>query len=373
MILSDILFDSLALVGKYIYGFDVFLSSVHVRLNNEMTGQEITVEPRPVFLYFDPHPVHEKMAEFVGAEFMKCRTGGVRSRLRGACSHSFEGRPVLLEGGVPLLEGVATKFLSKAGPIIALGADSTYDDLVSPLPERTTRSRLAHRASLPFVDGTLAVSERIATLAQRYSGGPVRITHPFVQSARYERLRELDTNPDGNRILCVGKYRSKNGQDILLDAITKVDSDVRVDFAGPDTDQINGQKNIHSHGFVSEEKLYELFRSAALVVFPAPVGAFPVITLEGLCASLPVVVTSRVGTATLIRGIDGRLVADPTAKDLARAIRWYFKLPQEAREELAQRAGQLGGGFRESEGLEAFGFEFARLLRDVGFKGTIND
>nr|WP_246403612.1 glycosyltransferase family 4 protein [Halobellus ruber] len=313
------------------------------------------------------------MANFVGAEFIKCRTKGIRSRLQGAHSHSFEGRPVLLEGGVPLLEGIATKFLSETGPIIALGADSTYDDLLDPLPGRTTKSRLAHRVSLPFVDGTLAVSERIATLAQRYSGGPVRIIHPFVQSDRYERLRGLDTTPEGNRILCVGKYRSKNGQDILLDAISRVDADVRVDFAGPDTEQITEQGNIHSHGFVSEEKLYELFRSAALIVFPAPVGAFPVITLEGLCAGLPVVVTSRIGTATLIRGIDGRLIADPTAEDLARAIRWYFKLSPEIREELAQRADQLGVGFRESEGLETFGFEFARLLRDVGFEGTIND
>lgn len=330
------------------------------------------MEPRPVFLYFDPHPVHEKMAKFVGAEFVECRTGGIRSRLQGARSHTFEGRPILLEGGVPLLEGFATKLLHDTGPTIALGADSTYDDLVNPLSGRTTKSRLAHRASLPFVDGTLAVSERIATLAQRYSGDPVRITHPFVQSARYERLRKLDTSPEGNRILCVGKYRSKNGQDILLDAVTKVDEDVRVDFAGPDTEQIAERGNIYSHGFVSEERLYELFRSASLIVFPAPVGAFPVITLEGLCSGLPVVVTSRIGTATLIRGVDGRLVADPTAEDLARAIRWYFTLSPETRGRLARRADRLGVGFRESEGLEAFGFEFARLLRDVGFEGTIN-
>lgn len=338
-----------------------------------MTSLDVTVEPRPVFLYFDPHPVHKKMAKFVGAEFIECHTGGFRSRLQGACSHSFGERPVLLEGGVPLVEGVVTKFLNETGPIIALGADSTYDDLVNPLPERTTRSRLAHRVSLPFVDGTLAVSERIATLAQRYSGNPVRITHPFVQSSRYERLRELDTSLESNRILCVGKYRPKNGQDILLDAVAKVDVDVRVDFAGPDTEQITEQENVHSYGFISEERLYELFQSAALIVFPAPVGAFPVITLEGLCAGLPVVVTARIGTATLIRGIDGRLVADPSAEDLARAIRWYFKLSQETRKKLAQRADQLGVGFRESEGLDAFGFEFARLLRDVGFEGTIND
>jgi len=338
-----------------------------------MTAQGIVVEPQPVFLYFDPHPVHEKMADFVGAQFVEGQTGGLPSRLLAAHRHEFGERPVLVEGGVPLIEGVATKLLGHTGPVVALGADSTYDDIASPLPGRARASRLAHRVSLPLVDGTLAVSERIATLARHYSGGPVRIAHPFVQSTRYERLRELDTSPDGNRILCVGKYRSKNGQDLLRRAVANVDIDVRVDFAGPDTEQIPEQKRVHAHGFVPEERLYELFRSAAVVVFPALVGAFPVITLEALCAGLPVIATSRVGTATLIRGIDGRLTTDPTAEDIARAIRWYFELSQKKRNKLARVADQLGAGFREANGVEAFGFEFARLLRDVGFEGSIND
>lgn len=338
-----------------------------------MPTRGVTVDPRPVFLYFDPHPVHEKMAQYVGAEMVQCRTGGALERVVAGASHSFDGRPVILEGGVPLLEGAATKLFGESGPVIALGADSTYDDLVNPLPGRSLKSRLAHRVSQRFVDGTLAVSERIATIADQFNDGPVRITHPFVQSERYERLRALQPDPTGDRILCVGKYRTKNGQDLLWDAVHQLEIDVHVDFVGPDTEQIRGSDRVSTHGFVSEERLYDLFASASVMVFPAPVGAFPVATLESMCAGLPVIVTPRIGTATLVRGLHGKLVADPTPADFARAIRWYFTASVSTREQLAARASRLGSGFRESEALEAFGFEFVRLLRDIGYEGAIHD
>ena len=338
-----------------------------------MSNREVTIEPKPVFLYFDPHPVHEKMANHIGAEMVECHTGGAVDRLTAGMSHSFGDRPVLLEGGVPLLEGAATKLFGESGPIISLGADSTYDDLVDPLPSRSRKSRIAHRVSQRFVDGTLAVSERIATLADRFTDGPVRITHPFIEGERYRRLRDLERGSSSNRILCLGKYRSKNGQDLLREAITKIELDVRLDFVGPDTEQIAGGERVKTHGFVSEERLYELMENASLMVFPAPVGAFPVATLEGLCAGLPVVATPRVGTATLIRGLDGKLVADPNPDDLARAIGWYFDLQEAKRERLSARAKRLGTGFRESEGLEAFGFEFVRLLQDLDYEGVIHD
>lgn len=340
-------------------------------LKSNMSNWQGSPNPEPIFLYFDPHPVHEKMAERVGAELVECQTGGPIDRIKAGASHRFGDRPVILEGGVPLLEGAALKLFGESGPIIALGADSTYDDLVDPLPGRSRRSRLAHRVSLPFVDGTLAVSERIATITEQFSGSPVRITHPFVQAERYKQLRSLDTDPTGDRILCVGKYRTKNGQYLLREAVEQTSLDITVDFVGPDTEQIEESDKVSTHGFVAEERLYELFESASLMVFPAPVGAFPVVTLEALCAGLPIVTTSRIGTATLIRGINGRLVADPTVDDIARAIRWYFTSTESKRKQLADQAKLFGSGFRESEGLEAFESAFNRILHDIGYKGAI--
>ncbi|NIB99458.1 glycosyltransferase family 4 protein [Halobacterium sp. R2-5] len=338
-----------------------------------MVRSDFEIQPEPVFLYYDPHPVHEKMAECVGAEMVQCQTGSPIDRILAGRSHDFGDRPVILEGGVPLAEGTVLKALGTSGPVIALGADSTYHDIVDPLPSRSRTSRFTHRFAQRFVDGTLAVSERIATIAERFTDGPVRVTHPFIEANRYSLLRELDSSLDGTRILCVGKYREKNGQDILVDAMPRVDADVTVDFVGPDTTEISETDQITTHGFVSEQRLVELFESAALMVFPAPVGAFPVATLEGLCAGLPVVTTPGVGTATLVRGVNGRLLADPTSVDVADAIDWYFSLPQERRAELGRRAANYGSGFDEETGLDLFAFQLRNLLADLGYDTTTND
>jgi glycosyltransferase involved in cell wall biosynthesis len=312
------------------------------------------------------------MASYVGAELVQCEAGNPIDRIHAGRKHDFGKRPVILEGGVPLAEGAVLKAFGSSGPVIALGADSTYHDIVNPMPSRSHTSRLTHRFAQRFVDGTLAVSERIATIADRLTSGPVRIVHPFVEAERYSQLREVDPSLEESRILCVGKYREKNGQDILVDALSQTDADVTVDFVGPDTTEITETEQIAAHGFVSEQRLVELFESAGLMVFPAPVGAFPVATLEGLCAGLPVVTTHGVGTATLIRGVSPRLVADPTPADVARAIDWYFALPHQQRINISHRASNYGSGFDEESGLDAFAFELTNLLDDLGDDSTTN-
>lgn len=331
------------------------------------------IEPQPVFLYYDPHPVHEKMASYVGAEMVQCETGSPIARIRAGRKHDFGERPVILEGGVPLAEGAVLKALGTSGPVIALGADSTYHDIVDPMPDRSRVSRWTHQFAQRFIDGTLAVSERIATIAERYTDGPVRVAHPFVEAERYAALRSIEPTLDGSRILCVGKYRRKNGQDILVEAFDEVDADVSVDFVGPDTKQIDESSAVNTHGFVTEKRLLELFEESSLMVFPAPVGAFPVATLEGLCAGLPVLSTPGVGTATLIRAVDGRLVADPEPATLARSIDWYFSRPNNERMELGRRAAGYGSGFDEESGLAAFAYELRNLLEDLGYDVKITN
>lgn len=334
------------------------------------TEPPVTVDPRPVFLYYDPHPVHEKMAAYVGAEPVQCETGGIVDRVRAGRNHDFGDRPVILEGGVPLAEGAVVRLLGEAGPIVALGADSTYHDLVDPLPNRTRTGRLAHRIAQRFVDGTLAVSERIATLAERFTGTPVRVTHPFVEAERYDALGSLSPTVDGSTVLCVGKYREKNGQDLLRAAADRVDAPITVDFVGPDTEAIPESDRVRAHGFVSERRLVDLYDEAALVVFPALAGAFPVTTLEALRAATPVVTTPWVGTATLVRGVHGRLLADPDPAAVAEAIDWFFWLPDKDRRTLANRARGYGAGFSEESGLDAFGHQFVRILADIDGAST---
>jgi glycosyltransferase involved in cell wall biosynthesis len=330
-------------------------------------SQPLDPAPRPVFLYFDPHPVHERIATHLGAEFVQCRTGGPLGRVLAGARHDFADRPVLLEGGVPLLEGAVTKLLGESGPVLALGADSTYRDLFEPMAGRSRASRAAHWAAQPLVDATLAVSDRVAAVAERVTRGPVRVAHPFVTAERFERLRAVDPDLAGDRVLCVGKYRPKNGQDVLVDALDRADADLTVDFVGPDTEDIPAAPGVRRHGFVSEDDLVGLFDGAAMLAFPASVGAFPVVTLEGLAAGLPVLTSPRVGTATLVRGVHDRLAVDADPARVASALEWYDGLSADRRRALGARAAGYGAGFGEADRLPGFGRAFAALLEDLGY------
>lgn len=339
--------------------------SAGARGGADATADRRTVAgPPPVMLHYDPHPVHRKMGEAIGAEFVQCRTGGPADRVRGALARDFGDRTVVLEGGVPLLEGAVAKLAGRAGRLVALGADATYHDVVEPLPFRDRRSRLAHRAALRFVDGTIAVSDRIAAIAERF-GGPARVAHPFVHADRYEALGDVEPDLSGSAVLCLGKYRPKNGQDLLLDALDRVDADVTVHFVGADTGDLpDGDAHV-AHGFVDDDELLERFAASALLVFPALAGAFPVATLEGLRAGLPVVTTSVVGTAATVRPVSARLVADPDPAALAAALDWYFSLSADRRAALSRRARRVGSQFDEETGLDSFVHQYERLLEQL--------
>lgn len=93
---------------------------------------------KPVFLYIGPHPVHDRMARAIEAEYVECSKGGVLDRLQAGVSHRFEGRPILIEGGVPLLETGFVGILGDSGPVIELAADTTLIDFEATKDNRPT-------------------------------------------------------------------------------------------------------------------------------------------------------------------------------------------------------------------------------------------
>lgn len=311
----------------------------------------------PVFLYNGPHPVHERMAEQIDAEFVACEQAGAVDRLRAGAGHDFGERPVLIEGGVPLFEAAALSLFGSAGPIVELAADATLIDIATPLPERPAHERLAHRIGERFVDATIAVSDTLAAHARRYDR-PVRVVHPFVRPERYDRLRDLDIQSGWGEVMCIGKYRHKNGQDILREAASDLDG-VTVHFVGSGTEAIAEAEGIETHGFVEEREFVDLLERAALSVFPARVGAYPVAVLESLLAGTPVVTTPYVGNADLVRSLDPALVVEPEPPEVAGAIEWA----QDAdREGLSQRARSIGVGFGPELHLQAFEERFSEVL-----------
>ncbi|TQQ81115.1 glycosyltransferase family 1 protein [Halonotius terrestris] len=274
----------------------------------------------PIFLYNDPHPVHERMANEIGAEFVECSKGGPLDRLRSGISHDFGNRPVLIEGGVPLLEAGFLGIVDKSGAIIELAADGSLIDIADPISGRPFHERLAHRFGERYVDGTLAVSDYLAAYARQYDR-PVEVIHPFVESERYGRLHSLEPGGDEETILCIGKYRRKNGQDVLRKAMESLDQNLTAHFVGPDTENIAETEEVKPHGFVELEKFYDLMEQAELIVYPAHVGAYPVAVLEALLSGTPVLTSQYVGNVDLVRAVHPEFVTEPIPSSVAERIK----------------------------------------------------
>lgn len=315
----------------------------------------------PVFLYNGPHPVHEKMANCLDAEFVACSKGGPLDRLRSAVGRDFGSRPVLIEGGVPLLQAGFMGLLRRSGPVVELAADATLIDIRTPLDARPAHERIAHRFGERYVDATIAVSDYIAAYARLYDR-PVEVVHPFVDGARFESLSSLCPGGDGETILCVGKYRHKNGQDVLLDAMDHVGGATVAHFVGPDTEAIADRDRIVGHGFVELDRFFELMDRAELMVYPARAGAYPVAILEALVSGTPVVTSPMVGNVDLVRSVHPAFVTQPDPESVAETVEWALSQDLSV---FGERARDIGRGFEEERHLRDFEKRFNKVLSMV--------
>lgn len=312
----------------------------------------------PVFLYNDPHPVHEKMANWIGAEFVECSKGGLLNRLRAGASRNFENRPVLIEGGVPLLEAGFIGWFRNSGPIIELAADATIIDIETPLEGRPYHERIAHAFGERQVDATIAVSDYIAAYARMYDR-PVHVVHPFVEREKYNRLVDLSPGGDGETVLCIGKYRHKNGQDILREAIEWVNEPYMAHFIGSGTEVIQDSDRVRGHGFVDIETFYNLLDSAEIMVYPARAGAYPVAILEAMLSGTPVLTSPYVGNADLVRSLHPNFVTEPNPRNVATHIEWAVSRDLG---NYGNRTREIAKGFEEEPLLESFEKQFSNVV-----------
>lgn len=206
-----------------------------------------------------------------------------------------------------------------------------------------TLERVADRtlgaATLRFATLRLAVSEEARRYVESMHAGPCEILPNGVDTARFTpapagarpALRSAFGLPaSGLLALSVRRLSLKNGVDTLLEAALHVPE---VHFAiagkGPDRDRLDqfvarhGLRNVTALGFVSDERLPDLYRAADLFVLPSSSGeGMPLVILESFASGVPCVATRSGGQVELIReGETGWLVppSDPSA--LAEAIR----------------------------------------------------
>ena len=330
-------------------------------------------EVKPTLLHQGPHPVHECMAEEIGAELDPAEH--IRSPakiLYSSLTKSYEG-PVIIEGGMPLLHGSCLKLFNQIeGPLILLAADETQLNLKKhSLSYISAAEEAIHSVTHKFVDGAIAVSDPVAEATQALVDGPIKVSEPFIESSRYQNLptHNQTKKPAGPlQVLNVGEYKPGNGQDLLIDSLEYTNANIEVSFVGPGTGSINSDdKNINALGFVDESTLIEKYCSSDLLVFSGRTGAFPVATLEAWRAGLPTLVTKRIGTAPYVHSISNDLVVECNPRKIADGIEWFASQSTEYREKLGSKFYDISSEYSESRGRLRFKRAYNEMLEELDY------
>jgi len=157
----------------------------------------------------------------------------------------------------------------------------------------------------------------------------------------------LRTGEQGDYVFYPSRLEPQKRQELLIEAMRLVRTPVKVILAGSSGDskrceglvkQYKVSDRVALHGFVSDEEMIELYANALAVSYLPFDEDYGYVTLEGMLAGKPVVVTSDSGGAMELidHGVEG-LVAEPTPQAIAESLDQLYSDPTKA-----QKMGERG-------------------------------
>jgi glycosyltransferase involved in cell wall biosynthesis len=164
-----------------------------------------------------------------------------------------------------------------------------------------------------------------ANRVRKYNGVAAEaLYHPPRLAAR------LRAGPYGDYVLSVGRLESVKRVDLLVSAMARVDTPIRMVVAGEGTQRTNVERaaadagvadRVDFLGVVDDERLIELYSGALAVAYPPYDEDFGYVTLEAFLARKPVITAADSGGPTefVIEGVNG-FVRAPEAEAFAEAI-----------------------------------------------------
>jgi phosphatidylinositol alpha-1,6-mannosyltransferase len=213
------------------------------------------------------------------------------------------------------------------------------------------------RRSSPLLANSNAMAERLQALGM-YS--------PLVvfPGANPDRFAPAGTPPPEPVLLTVSRLVSRKGIDTVLCALPALLEEFpalryRVGGQGPDREnlealarQLGVSEAVEFLGFIRDDELPELYRSASIFVMPAreeveapSVEGFGIVYLEASASGLPVVAASSGGAVEAVRhGETGLLIPPDDPAQLNEALGRLLRDP-----ELRRRMGQNGRRWVEEE------------------------
>jgi glycosyltransferase involved in cell wall biosynthesis len=170
------------------------------------------------------------------------------------------------------------------------------------------------------------LAERLRALAPAARVEPV----PNVVDTQTFHPRAEPRSPNGPaRLLNVATLSDKKGHVHLLEAMTRLEGDQRLDIVGEgelhdelerEIAQLGLEHRVRLLGPLPKEQVAELMRDADLFVLPSLHENLPVVLIEAQASGLPVVATRVGGVPELMSEEGGALVPAGDADALAHAI-----------------------------------------------------
>ncbi|MDD6572457.1 MAG: glycosyltransferase family 4 protein [Thermoflexaceae bacterium] len=191
--------------------------------------------------------------------------------------------------------------------------------------QRLCRKYIISRADAFIGSSTASRETQIA-----YGASPEKchISYLTVDLEKYIRKKESYGN---RQLVCVGGLIVRKGVDLLLNALALTDSSITLVVVGDGGERERLIKQAESlgiadrvtfRGFLEGEELYQCYAQSDAFVLPTREDCFGLVTLEAMCAQLPVISSQYAdGARDLIEKDVTGIIVDPyDEKAFAKAI-----------------------------------------------------
>ncbi len=231
-------------------------------------------------------------------------------------------------------------------------------DQVGPLRSRALRPVMAamarwDAATAGRVDRFLANSQYVAGRIRRYYNRRSTVVHPPVDTSFY--------TPDADRcgaedagFLVVSALVPYKRVDVAIEACRRAGARLTVVGRGPELPRLQqlGGDEVVFCGWLSDEEIRAKYRRSRAVLLPG-VEDFGLVPVEAQACGTPVVALAQGGAAeTVVDGVSGVLVDDPSVDAFAEAVRRVTAMPWD-RDAVRANAARFStdrflAGFREA-------------------------
>ena len=207
--------------------------------------------------------------------------------------------------------------------------------------------RASDRLALGEAERIFTNSENVKARLERSLGLPGEVL--YHRSRLTERLLEAPAQPIGDYVLFPSRFDRLKRQWLAVDAMRHVTSDVRLVLVGSGSERDAIQKQIAEAGVkhrvevregVTDEELIDLYLGALAVYFGPYDEDYGYVTIEGMAAARPVVVTTDSGgPLEFARDGDTGLIVEPQPEAIGTSFDALFA--DRARAERVGAAGRI--------------------------------